>query len=173
MNSPNSNLAIKSALDRMVDIYKLKPRVARSTSSVTGVVKDGLSCSITEGDYRVVADMPEVMGGKDSGPRPGFFARAGIVSCVSIGIKMFGARAGHDFRSIRVNVETDFDDRALYGLCDSSAAPIETRLTIEVDSDLEDEALRAFIEDVLEHDTWFLALRDNQSVKTQITGINS
>ena len=170
MNNLNNNLAIKSALDRMVDVYQKKPYIAQSTSAITGVVEDGLACRITDGNLTVTADLPEVMGGNDTGPTPGFYARAGLAGCVSMGIKMMGARAGHNFRSVRVHVENDFDDRAIYGLCDTTAAPVETRVGIEIDSDLDDSELRAFVEDVLEHDTWFVALRDSQSVKTQING---
>ena len=173
MNNLNSNLTIKTALDRMVDIYKQRPKVAQSTSSIKAMVEDGLTCRITDGSHEVIADLPEVMGGNDAGPTPGYFARAGIAGCISIGIKMMAARAGHDFRSIRVGVETDFDDRATYGLCAGPAAPIDTRVKIEVESDLGEDELRAFIEDVLEHDAWFLALRDNQSVNTHITGIQT
>ena len=170
MNNLNNNLAIKSALDRMVDVYQKKPQTARSTSAITGLVEDGLACTISDGNLTVVADLPGAMGGNDSGPTPGFYARAGIAGCVSMGIKMMGAHAGHDFRSVKVTVETDFDDRAMFGLCDDTAAPIETRVGIEVDSDLDEAELKAFVEDVLEHDTWFLGLRDRQLVKTQING---
>ena len=169
MNGPSSNITIKSALDRMVDLYRRKPGVAQSTSRITARVEEGPACRITDGIHEVVADLPEVMGGNDSGPTPGYFARAGIAGYISSGIKMMAARAGHDFSSIEVHIENDFDDRATYGLCDGTAAPIETRVTIKIDSDLDQDSLRAFIEDALERDTWFLALRENQSVKTKIT----
>lgn len=79
------------------------------------------------------------------------------------------AHAGHDFRKVNVNVETDFDDRRTYGLCAGSAAPIETRINIDIECDLPQEEASAFIRNVLEHDTWFLGLRDAQSVVTVTT----
>jgi len=171
MDAMDRDLAIKTAMDRMEDVYKKRPSVAQSTSSVTGTIDEGLTCSITDGHHTVVSDLPVVMGGNDAGPTPGYYARAGIAGCVGIGIKMNAARAGHDFRSVRVIVETDFDDRAAYKLCDETAAPIETRLKIEIDSDLEEDELAALVEDVLEHDTWFLALRDAQFVRTSISAL--
>jgi hypothetical protein len=82
---------------------------------------------------------------------------------------MMAARAGHDFRKVSVNVEMDFDDRRVYGLCAGSAAPLQTRVNIDVECDLSEDEASAFIRDVLEHDAWFLGLRDAQSVKTIIT----
>ena len=164
-----SNIEIKSAVDRLVEVYEKRPQTALSSVSASGEINEGLTCRITDGAHAVDADLPEIMGGADAGPTPGFYARAGVIGCVAIGLKMMAARAGHDFRSIKVDIETDFDDRATYGLCNATAAPLETRLTIEIDSDLAEPDLKAFVEDVLSRDTWFLALRDAQAVKTEIT----
>ena len=169
MHQPNRNEIIKTALDRLVEVYQQRPSFAESTSGVTATVEDGLVCKISDGQHSVVADMPPPMGGDDAGPTPGFYARAGIAGCVSMGIKMMAARAGHDFRKVTVNVETDFDDRRTYGLCAGSAAPVETRVKIEVACDLPEDEASAFIRHVLEHDTWFLGLRDAQAVATTIT----
>jgi uncharacterized OsmC-like protein len=169
MNSPDRNHTIKVALDRLVDAYKQRPSFAESTASVTARVEDGLTCTISDDHHTVISDLPEIMGGENAGPTPGFYARAGIAGCVSIGIKMMAARAGHDFRKVSVDVEMDFDDRPVYGLCAGSAAPLETRVKVDVECDLLEDDASAFILDVLEHDTFFLGLRDAQSVKTIIT----
>jgi uncharacterized OsmC-like protein len=164
----DQNLIIKSALDRMFDIYQKRPKAALSTESTRGVIGDGLKCSIQEGDNTFVADLPKAMGGEDAGPTPGYYARAGIIGCVAIGIKMAAARACYDFRRVDVRLECDFDDRAFYRLCDQTAAPIETRITIAIDCDLSEMALTEFVAEALSRDTWFLALRDAQTVKTSV-----
>lgn len=56
---------------------KKRHQKALSTNHATAVVKDGLSCTFTQGEFSAVMDMPEIMGGDASGPTPGFFARAG------------------------------------------------------------------------------------------------
>ena len=71
-------------------------------------------------------------------------------------------------RSVTVDIETDFDDKAMFGLGDNTAAPLETRLKITVDADAPDETLRALVDDLLEMDPWFLALRERQVVKTSL-----
>ena len=173
MNQQTSNNAIKAALSRLAEVYRKKPSTALSTSSVVGTIEKGTLCRITDGAHNVVTDLPEPMGGEDAGPSPGFFARAGLAGCVAIGIKMEAARAGYEFRSINVQVETDFDDRAFYGLGDKPAAPLETRLTIKIDSDLDEDTLSVFVNDVLDCDTWYVALRDAQRIKASIVSTMS
>jgi len=173
MNHQTRDISIKEALDRVAEVYRKKPATALSTSSVVGRVEDGLVCRITDGDQEVVADLPEIMGGDDAGPTPGFFARAGLAGCVAMGIKMEAAQSGIQCKSVSVQVETDFDDLAFYSLGDKSAAPLETRLVIEIDSDLDEESLSELVNELLERDTWFLALRDAQTVKTSIASTKS
>lgn len=173
MNHQAGNNTIKAALDRLADVYRKKPSTALSTCSVVGTIEKGTLCRVTDGVHEIVTDLPKPMGGGDAGPTPGYFARAGLAGCVAIGIKMQAARAGYLFRSINVQVETDFDDRAFYGLGDKPAAPLETRLAIEIDSDLDEETLSEFVNDVLDRDTWFVALRDAQAVKASIASTMS
>jgi uncharacterized OsmC-like protein len=173
VNHQTGNNTIKAALDRLAGVYRKKPATALSTCSVAGIIEKGMLCRITDGAHDVVTDLPEPMGGEDAGPTPGFFVRAGLAGCVAIGIKMEAARAGYEFKSINVQVETDHDDRAFYGLGDKSAAPLETRLAIKIDSDLDEDTLSVFVNDVLDRDTWFVALRDAQRVKASIVSTMS
>ncbi|MGD8751257.1 MAG: hypothetical protein PVG14_07530 [Anaerolineales bacterium] len=46
-----------------------------------------MTCLFTQGEYSIAMDMPEIMGGDETGPSPGFFARADLAGCVSMGIK--------------------------------------------------------------------------------------
>jgi len=72
------------------------------------------------------------------------------------------------FDTISVDIETDFDDGATLGLGKGNAAPLETRLVIRVETDIPESEVDILIERVLDHDPWFLALRDVQSVKTNV-----
>lgn len=159
---------IKEALDRLISIYERRPEVALDTVKAEGVLEDGMTCRVTAGSHTAVMDLPQTMGGDDAGPTPGFFARAAIVGCVSMGIKMGAVRAGLSLSSIKVKIETDFDDRAVYGLCDKTAAPLETRLLIEIESELPQSDIEALVEDVLTRDPWYLALKDAQVVSTKV-----
>lgn len=159
---------IRDALKRVIEVFEKRPQKALSTNRASAVVEDGLECIFTQGEHSAVMDMPEIMGGDDAGPTPGFFARAGIAGCVSMGIKQAAILAGLVFDKVTVDIETDFDDGAALGLGTVSAAPLETRLAIRIETDAPEAEVSALIDKVLGMDPWFLALRDAQSTKTQI-----
>lgn len=159
---------IRDAQNRVKAVFIKRPQKALSTNHATAVVKDGLTCTFTQGEVSAVMDMPEIMGGDAAGPTPGFFARAGIAGCVSIGIKQTAVMAGAVFDSVTVDIETDFDDSAMMGLGDALAGPIETRLAIRISSRLPDAEVSALVKKALGMDPWYLALRDTQNVKFNV-----
>lgn len=159
---------IRQAQARIMAVFEKRPAAGRSTSAISAKVEDGLRCAVAEGDQTVVADMPEVMGGDETGPSPGFYARAGLASCIAIGIKMTAVREGHVLDRVEVRVETDFDDAALFGLGDAAAGPLDTRIAVRVVAGVSAAALDALVERALRADPWFLALRDAQSVRVSV-----
>jgi uncharacterized OsmC-like protein len=162
------NEKIRTAVERVVDVYRKKPGAALDTIRAAGRIEEGLICNVRQGDYKAVMDMAQGIGGDGSAPTPGFFIRAGLVGCIAIGIKLTAAREGVDIGAIDVGVEMDFDDGAMLGVGDNSAAPLETRFTITVESTAPWEEVQAMIGRALERDPYFIALRDAQSVKTQL-----
>lgn len=161
----NKDSRIRDAQNRVIDVFKKRPQTALNTIQATALIEDGMRCEFSQGELRVVMDMPEIMGGEAAGPTPGFFARAGIAGCVSMGIKQTAVMAGAVFDSVAVDIETDFDDKASMGLSTASAAPIETRLTIRIKSNLPESEVSALVDKAIGMDPWFLALRDAQRVK--------
>lgn len=135
-----------------------------STSKIIGSVNDGLKCTVSQGRHQTNMDMGRAMGGDGTAPPPGFFAKAGLVGCLAIATKMTAAREGLQFRSVDVEIETDSDTLAIFGLGEKKAAPLDTRVKILVDTDEDADIVEDLIERVLTMDTWFLALRDPQSV---------
>lgn len=156
----------RDALKRVVEVFEKRPQSARSTNQATAVVSNGLECTFRQGEHSAVMDMPEIMGGGDAGPTPGFFARAGIAGCVSIGIKQAAILAGLAFEQVTVELETDFDDSAMFGLGSNSAAPLETRLIIRIETAVPEAEVITLVEQALSRDPWFLALRDPQVAVT-------
>jgi len=159
----------KQALMRVIGVFEKRPDKALSTNQATACVKDGLECKFTQGERNAIMDMPSIMGGGDAGPTPGFFARAGIAGCVSIGIKQAAILAELEFEQVIVDIETDFDEAAIFGLGAESAAPLETRLSIQIETTELESDVNKLIDEVLERDPWFLALREAQSVKFKTT----
>ncbi len=156
--------AIRSAQERAISIFQRKQSAALSSAKVSGRLDEGLRCTVSSDELDVRMDMPKALGGDGSAPSPGFFVRAGLIGCVAIGIKMTAAREGIPLESVDVDVEMDFDDGAMFGLGDNTAAPLETRLTITLKSPAPRAAVEEMARRALAADTYYLALRDAQRV---------
>ena len=151
-----------------MSVFRRRPEAALSTAHAKATIAQGLTCTVTDGTREVVADMPAPVGGSELGPTPGFYARAAISGCVAIGIKMTAVRLGIELKSVIVGVEMDFDESALFGMGGASAAPLKTNINIKLNSDADPEILQGLVEEALEADPYFLALRDPQNVVTHI-----
>ena len=130
-----SQQKIKEAVSRSVKALSLKPSLGLGTGVSKTKIINGLSCEITEGNYKLVADMPESVGGNASGPTPGVYGRAAFGSCLAIGYMMKASAANIKIDSLEVEVQADYDDGALFG---TSAAPpgyFEIRYTVTIESD--------------------------------------
>ena len=77
---------------------------------------------------------------------------------------MTAAREGIPLEMVAVDVEMDFDDGAMFGLGDNTAAPLETRLTITLKSSAPWAAVEEMARRALAADTFYLAFRDAQRV---------
>ena len=144
---------IRTAQSKVREAYAMSPDTALSTSHASAEIGHGLKCVFTQGTETAVMDLPEVMGGTNKGPTPGFHARAAVSGCVAIGIKMEAANQGISIDSIHVGIEMDFDDSAALGMGSNSAAPLATRLVITVNTDYEESDIQALVAQVLEKDT--------------------
>ena len=163
-----TNEDIRTAQAKVRKAYATRPDSALSTSHAFAEIAHGLKCFFKQGTETAVMDLPEVMGGTNKGPTPGFHARAAVSGCVAIGIKMEAANQGISIDSIHVGIEMDFDDSAALGMGSNSAAPLATRLEIKVTTDHKEADIQALVAQVLEKDTFFLALRDAQPVTAEI-----
>ena len=163
-----TNEEIRTAQSKVREAYATRPDSALSTSHASAEVGDGLKCVFKQGAETAVMVLPKVMGGTNKGPTPGFHARAAVSGCVAIGIKMEAANQGISIDCIHVGIEMDFDDSAALGMGSNSAAPLATRLEIKVTTDHEESDIQALVAQVLEKDTFFLALRDAQPVTAEI-----
>ena len=105
------NSQIRSAQERLIAVYRQKPKTAFSTTQASGHIGEGLTCTFRQGDKEAVMDMSTVLGGDGKGPTPGFFIRAGLVGCVAIGIKLAATREAIPIDAIDV-LDQDFDRAA-------------------------------------------------------------
>jgi uncharacterized OsmC-like protein len=164
----NRDEKIRVSVERISDVFRKKPSSAFNTKRATGRIEDGLVCQARQDGYTATMDMPEAIGGDGSAPSPGFHIRVGLVGCIAVGIKLTAAREGLDIGAINVDVEMDFDDAAMIGVSDNTAAPLETRVTITIESQAAWEEVTAMVDRALERDPYFIAFRDAQPLKTKV-----
>jgi len=137
---------IAAAFARIADMFGDDPDRGRNTAVSRTRIDEGLTCHISEGRWNLIADMSKGAGGARLGPTPGVLGRAALGSCVAIGFVLEAARAGVPVESVEVEVETDFDDGALFGVSDAPPGYLEVRYEIQVVSTASDEELQKVAE---------------------------
>lgn len=160
---------IRDAQAAVIARMKSDPDKARSTIKTNGHIGEGLACHVTQGRFEMVLDMGKAMGGACAGLSPGFHGRAAIAACVAMAVKMLAARESVRFEAVDVSVEMDFDDAALFGLGSGNAAPLDTRIAIDVTTDADQSTVQDIVDQALAWDIWYLALRDPQQVSTRLS----
>lgn len=159
---------IRASQSQVIARMQADPSACQRTYSTKGQIRAGLACHIEQGRLSAITDLGPAMGGDAAGPSPGFYARSAIVGCVGIGIKMLAVREGLVLETLTITVETDFDDTALMGLGANAAAPMATRVIIDIESAEDPSHIARIVDIALERDPWFLALRDAQVVDPQL-----
>ena len=163
-----TDVAIKKIQEANKAALTVNPNDGISTAVLEASIGDGLACQVSDGKNATLIDMPETFGGTAQGPTPGFHARAAVAACVAIGIKATAVREGLSFEEVKVRVEMDFDDGALYGLGENTAAPFFTRMGVDLEAERSEAEVAPVIDLALETDPFFLALRDPQKVETDV-----
>lgn len=142
---------IKTAFERSAKAISLRPAVGRGTGVSRARITGGLAVEITEGPWKLVADMPPQAGGDATGPTPGVYGRAALGSCLAMGYAMEAARAGIAVESIEVEVQADYDDGALFRVSTSPPGYIDVRYTVTIKSSAPEEELRRLAETAEAH----------------------
>ena len=162
--SPKSNADIRRAQNKVIERLSADPMAARTTITTTGRVGEGLACHVQQGKFETIMDMGPAMGGAAFGPSPGFFARAAVVGCVSIAVKMTAAREGLDVRTVDVKIDVDCDDLAIFALGGGDAGTLESRIAIMVETSEPDDIIADLTNRALAHAPWFLGLKEANTV---------
>lgn len=118
----------------MTKALAAKPSLGLGTRTSKARLITGLTCEITEGNWKFSADMAEAAGGDASAPTPGVYGRAALASCLAITYKMYAAKMDIAVDAIEVEVQADFDDGALFGTADVPAGYSEIRYTVTIES---------------------------------------
>lgn len=119
----------------------------------TAIVEGGLRCRVEGPLGTVVSDMPAPAGGAGSAPTPGWLMRAAHAACDATVIAMRAAEQGVELTRLEVTVESDSDDRGVFGAGEGvPAGPLETRVSIVIGADAASpEQLREIVAYALAH----------------------
>ena len=167
-----SNLQAAEALERARRVFLDKPSAGRKTNTTaTAVWRDGLSCEITgPGNGKATTDMPKPMGGRGSGPNPGWFLRAGMASCTATTIAMRAAMLGIELRLLEVSVESESDARGLVGIPNVPTTFGDMRMSIKIGADGVDQSrLREIAAWGEAHSPVSCTVRDHPPVTTRVS----
>ena len=125
---------IKKSFERSVKALSLRPSIGQGTAITNVRVRDGLTCDIEDGDWKMTVDMDKGSGGEAAGPDPGVFGRAALGSCLAIGYSLWAAKLDVPISAVEVEVHADYDARGMYGVADLPAGWAGLRYTVRVKS---------------------------------------
>ncbi len=110
---------LKMAIERNIKALKLRPSVGRGTATTVVRIREGTTCDVEDGPWKLVADEMPGDGGNGLGPDPGVLGRAALGACIAMGYVMWAAVREIPLDSVEVIVEADYDGNALFGTDDS------------------------------------------------------
>jgi len=143
-----SSARIRGSIEGVVAYLVANPDAGLTTDPPAIAVRDGALRFRATGPsgQEVVTDMARAAGGDGSGPSPGWLLRAALATCDATVIAIEAARRGVELSDLEVSVESDSDDRGLFGLDGVAPGPIVVRSRIRLGADDADpEVLQAIL----------------------------
>src|SRR6185436_11443307 len=131
---------IRDAIETLSAAISADPAKARAKNAPAKArLTEGLKCEIDgPRDERAATDMPPAMGGRASGPNPGWLLRAAMASCTATVIAMRAAKLGIALTSLEVTVESESDNRGILRLDERISAGLgAVRTTVKIGGDAE------------------------------------
>lgn len=143
---------IKTAFERSSKALSLKPSLGLGTGTSIARITNGLTCEITEGNNRFIADMPEQVGGNAAGPTPGVYGRAALGSCLAIGYMMHASKKNIKVDALSVEIQADYDDGAMFGTTTGiPAGYLEVRYSVTIESDADEKQILQMLDEADSH----------------------
>ncbi len=145
--------------------FTKNPELGQRTSVTQAVVTDGYRCEITDGKWKLVADLPEAVKGGNEGPAPGVFGRGALASCVAMGVVGWAARMEVPLDSVAVTVEADWDSRGDLGVDDSVCPGYgAVRVNVNISSPAPAEEIRSMLDKAEKYSPYLDVFRRSNDV---------
>ena len=159
---------IKESFERNVKALRLRDSLGIGTAVTTVDVVDGLSCTVSDGDWTLSVDMPEKHGGNNSGPNPGILGRGALGTCLAMGYARWAVILGVQMDRIQVEIHADYDARGEYAVSDISPTYSEIRYVVNIESDAPAEEINTLLDRADKYTSFLAAFRDPQRVIRQV-----
>ena len=126
---------IKTTFQRNAQAIAARPSVGRGTATTRVRLRDGLTCDVEDGKWKLTVDMSAKSGGDGRAPDPGVYGRTALGSCLAISYQLWAAKLGVVFSRLEVDVQADYDSGGYHGVADVPAGYRQVRYIVSVDSD--------------------------------------
>jgi uncharacterized OsmC-like protein len=164
---------IKETFERNAKAMALRPSLGQGTAKTKVTLRDGLTCDVEDGNWKLVVDLSPKSGGDSRGPDPGVYGRTALGSCLAIGYTLWAAKLGVVFKKLEVEVQADYDSRPNHGVTDDPPGYRQVRYIVTVESDAPEAAVMR----VLDQADACSPLRDDFAraldVRREVRGANS
>ncbi|OUR90813.1 hypothetical protein A9Q87_12745 [Flavobacteriales bacterium 34_180_T64] len=166
--------SIKHKFERNAKALSLKPNLGQGTGVSVTRITNGLSCEISEGDWKLHSDMPNQIGGNGSAPSPGVLGRAALGSCLATGYMLWASKLDVPIDKLEVCIEADYDDGALFASSNAFPGYSEVRYTVKIKSPRSLLEIEKFLDKAEQHSPYLdvfsraqLCKRNIELIKTQ------
>lgn len=156
---------IRNVFERNRKALSLKPAIGQGTAATRVCVKQGLTCEVEEGPWKLTVDMSSKHGGSSSGPNPGVLGRAALGSCLAMSYARWAAVLGVEITGLEVEIQADYDARGEYGVGDVLAGYGEVRYVVRIESDAPEMEIARVLDAGEEHTPYLDVFRHPQRVR--------
>lgn len=159
---------IRTVVERNARALALRPSVGQGTAVTTVRVREGFTCEIEDGAWRLTADLSEKSGGQAMGPDPGVLGRAALGSCLAICYVRWAAVLGVSISGIEVEVQADYDARGEYGVAKVHPGYAEVRYVVTIESEASEAEILHLLDYADEHTPWLDMYRRGQRLRREV-----
>lgn len=162
------HVLIRTAFERNAELLRLRPGIGQKTYITRVRVRDGLTCDIEEGPWKLTADLSCQCGGSAAGPTPGTLGRAALGSCLAMSYVMWAARLDVPLDQVAVDIEADTDVRGMYGVSDAAAGYTEVRYLVSITSPASEADILRVLDIAEAHSPYMDVFRHAQTLRRQV-----
>jgi uncharacterized OsmC-like protein len=163
---------IKEIFERNGRALAVRPSVGQGTARTKVTLRDGLTCDVEDGAWKLIVDMSQKSGGEGRGPDPGVYGRTALGSCLAIGYTLWAAKRGITLSSLQVEVQADYDSRGYHGAADVPAGYRQVRCIVTVESDAPEADVVALLDEADQHSPYRDVFTRAMDVRREVKFVN-